>query len=180
VRRLLKLLLSTGLALILGACQIQPSKLLVTAKYVDLIRYQGVWYEIAAFPNRFQKNCQCTTARYTLIKNQIRVMNQCYRNKAWSKIRGIAWVVDKKSQSKLKVRFFWPLTGNYWILYVSNDYRYALVTTPDRNYLWILARKAIISAFEYQKLVAIAASAGLNVHRLKKTAQDCYTANSKP
>jgi len=48
-------------------------------------------------------------------------------------------VVDPKTNAKLKVRFFWPFSGDYWIIDLGENYEYAVVGHPKRTYLWIWA-----------------------------------------
>ena len=112
--------------------------------FVDLNRYAGTWYEISRFPNRFQKGCVGTTTTYTLRKDgKIDVLNQCRKETLdgeISSVKGKAWVVDNKTNAKLKVSFFWPFSGHYWIIELGEDYEYAVVGHPNRKYLWILSR----------------------------------------
>jgi apolipoprotein D and lipocalin family protein len=110
---------------------------------IDLRRYAGKWYEIARYPNRFQRNCQSdTTAIYTLRDDgKVQVVNACReKNGKVRTARGTAKVVDKKTNAKLKVTFFWPFYGDYWVIGLSPEYQYAIVGEPSRKYLWILNR----------------------------------------
>jgi apolipoprotein D and lipocalin family protein len=119
-----------------------------TVDSVDLQKYIGTWYEIAKIPNSFQDQCiKNTTATYTINEDgDIEVLNKCIdEDNEIDDANGIARVVDKKSNSKLKVSFvsifgwhlFW---GDYWILGLDNDYKYAVIGTPSRKYGWILSR----------------------------------------
>jgi apolipoprotein D and lipocalin family protein len=126
---------------------------LTTVEQVDLKRYTGTWYEIAKVPNRFQRKCACcTTAYYSLCEDgRIDVLNRCIK-KDGTRIdaKGIARVVETKSNAKLKVSFvrflgislFW---GDYWIIGLGEDYEYAIVGTPTRKYGWILSRRPWLS-----------------------------------
>lgn len=142
----------------------------VVAK-VDLARYMGTWHEIAKFPNRFQKGCTCTTATYSLQPNgKVRVVNRCGTEDGKGKqSSGWAKVADPVTNAKLKVTFFWPFFGDYWILDLDPDYRHVLVGTPNRKYLWILARTPRLEPAAYQALVARAAALGYDVARLERT-----------
>jgi apolipoprotein D and lipocalin family protein len=121
---------------------------IATVDHVDLERYQGLWYEIAKIPNRFQKNCaRGTTAEYRLREDgRLTVINQCIEaDGQTNRAEGVAKVEDKESGAKLKVSFVsflgWrPFWGDYWILGLATDYGWAVVGTPDRKYGWILAR----------------------------------------
>ncbi len=148
----------------------------MTARHVDLNQYQGTWYEIASLPNYFQRGCHCTRAEYMLEGNDVKVSNSCYRGEPlkYSSATAKAWATDS-SNSRLKVRFFWPFTGDYWVLYVSPDYQYALVGTPSRSYLWLLARQPEISDVKYQQLINIALEQKYDLKKLKKTDQSCFT-----
>jgi apolipoprotein D and lipocalin family protein len=116
--------------------------------HVDLHRYQGLWYEVASIPNRFQKHCAAdTTARYALRDNgRIQVTNRCRTHAgSWDEARGVARVVDSGSNARLQVSFVdlfgWQLFwGDYWILDLEPDYSHVLIGTPDRRYGWVLSR----------------------------------------
>ena len=137
---------------------------------VDLERYLGKWYEIAHLPARFQEGCTNTTATYTLSKDgNITVLNECRRNGKPRQAKGKAKIVDKTSGAKLKVTFFWPFSGDYWIIALGKDYDYAVVGTPDRKYLWILSRTSQIDPKLYTQLLESAKSKGFNTNNLIKT-----------
>jgi apolipoprotein D and lipocalin family protein len=130
------------IAPVTGACSDKPK--LETVPFVDLNRYLGKWYEIARFEQRFQEGCVASTATYTLRDDgKIGVLNQCHMNTVDGKLKsadGYAKVVDKKTNAKLKVTFFWPFFGKYWVIDLGENYEYAVVGHPNRKYLWILSR----------------------------------------
>ena len=145
---------------------------------MDLNKYMGKWYEIASFPNSFQKNCKCTNANYEIDGDKVKVLNKCRRHSVdakWDSASGFAKVVPNTGNSKLKVTFFWPFYGDYWILHLTkdskNNYKEVLVGSPNRKYLWILARDKSISKKSYDSLVSIAKEKGFDVSKLKKTTQ---------
>src|ERR1017187_9316680 len=113
---------------------------LSTVKSVDLKKYAGKWYEIASFPQHFQKGCHCTTAEYTISeKGYVIVENRCNRGTIDGKesyIKGKAFVEVNTGNAKLKVQFFWPFRAKYWIIDLADDYSYAVVSHPNRKYLW--------------------------------------------
>ncbi|MCB2206026.1 lipocalin family protein [bacterium] len=117
---------------------------LETVERVDLERYAGKWYEIARLPNSFQEDCWNSTAEYTLIDDEtVRVINRCEEDSVGGEIddvEGKAWVVEGSNNAKLKVSFFWPFKGDYWILMLDDAYQWVAVGTPSREYLWIMAR----------------------------------------
>ena len=134
-------------------------KLLKTAPFVDLSRYVGQWYEIARYPNRFQKGCVGSKATCSLTDDgKIKVINECYDNSFSGKIRsaeGKAWVVDKETNAKLKVSFFWPFAGDYWIIELGLNCEYAVIGHPDRKYLWILSRSPDMDEKVYKSILAM-------------------------
>lgn len=139
---------------------------------VDLSRYAGRWYEIASFPQRFQKGCTDTRADYRLHDNgKIGVLNSCYRNGKMDRAKGKAWVADRNTNAKLKVSFFWPFRGDYWIIALGKDYEYAVVSAPSRKYLWILSREPHMDEARYSRIVQQLRDRGFDVGRLRRTEQ---------
>jgi apolipoprotein D and lipocalin family protein len=137
---------------------------------VELEKYLGKWYEIAHLPARFQEGCSDTTATYALSKDgSISVLNECVRNGKVKKAKGRAKVVDKSSGAKLKVTFFRPFYGDYWIIKLGNDYDYAVVGTPNRKYLWILSRTPGMDDNLFSQLIEFVKSKGFNVENLIRT-----------
>ena len=138
--------------------------------HVKLTKYLGKWYEIAHLPARFQKDCTDTTATYSLSKDgNISVLNECRRNGKLKQTKGKAKVVDKTSGAKLKVTFFWPFSGDYWIIDLGSAYDYAVVGTPNRKYLWILSRTPQMDDELFSQLLKSVKSKGFNVNKLIKT-----------
>lgn len=148
---------------------------LQTVANVDLQRYIGTWYEIASYPHRFQKGCVATRAEYTLRDDgQIAVRNECRQETLdgpRKSVEGRAKVVDPASNARLKVTFFWPFWGAYWIIDLDPDYRWAVVGHPSRNYLWVLSRMPTLDEGVYQQIVARLASQGYDPARLQRTLQ---------
>jgi apolipoprotein D and lipocalin family protein len=168
----------------LAGCQTANPPLQVVDE-VDLARYLGRWYEIASFPQRFQEGCVATTAHYSLRDDgRIRVENACRDGSFDGDLRraeGVAWVVDPAASSaKLKVQFFWPFRGDYWIIELDPDYRHAVVGHPSRDYLWILARTPTMDAADYAALLARIEAHGYDLARLKATPQPTVREDPPP
>jgi apolipoprotein D and lipocalin family protein len=147
------------------------------AEFVDLKRYSGEWYEIAKFTNWYERSCAGTKAIYIPINEySIRVINNCQIKDNPSKIQkviGVARVVDKETNAKLKIRFMnFPANlfeGDYWIVYVDQSYQNALVGTPDRKNLWVLSRSESLSKEAFDALIQKAKSQGFTTEKLIKT-----------
>jgi apolipoprotein D and lipocalin family protein len=134
---------------------------------VDLKKYLGKWYEIAHLPAKFQEGCDETTATYTLSEDgSISVLNECIKDGRAKQAKGKAKVVDKNSGAKLKVTFFWPFYGDYWIIKLGKDYDYSVVGTPSRKYLWILSRTPKMDDKLYSQLLEFGKSKGFNINNL--------------
>jgi apolipoprotein D and lipocalin family protein len=160
-------------SIFLLGCKVQPEAL-QTVPEVNLERYGGLWYEIAAFPQKFQKGCKCTTAEYKLTgKNYISVINKCQKPGKFAKISGKAFVVKGSGNAKLKVQFFWPFKGDYWIVELDSDYTWAAVGNESRKYLWILARRPVMQETLYSDILKKLTLKGFDVSKLKKTDQGC-------
>ncbi|MGA3193125.1 MAG: lipocalin family protein [Candidatus Bathyarchaeia archaeon] len=144
--------------------------MLEVVPHVELEKYLGKWYEIAHLPARFQEGCSDTTATYTLSKDgSISVLNECIRNGKVKKAKGKAKVVEKSSGAKLKVTFFRPFYGDYWIIKLGKDYDYAVVGTPNRKYLWILSRTPQMDDNLFSELIEFVKSKGFNVENFIRT-----------
>jgi apolipoprotein D and lipocalin family protein len=149
------------------------SQTLETVSEVDLQRYAGKWYEIASFPQRFQKGCHCTTAEYILNeKGFVTVINRCNKDSINGKeisIKGKAFVEEGSNNAKLKVQFFWPFKAKYWIIELADDYSYAVVSHPNRKNLWILSRTAKMDDKLYHDILVSLNNNGLNTKNLNRT-----------
>lgn len=176
-----KLLVLTALVLA-GFSNLAVSQEVRTVANVDLTRYVGTWYEIARFPNRFQKDCAANvTAQYSKrADGNIDVINRC--KEADGKIdqaTGVARVVNPQTNAKLKVSFApdwlnWVsfIWGDYWIIDLAPDYSLAAVGDPSRDYLWVLSRTPGIADADYEALVNRVTAQGFDTSRLVKTVQE--------
>jgi len=173
----MKLAATALLWLICASCATNQSvPELPTVTSVDLTRYQGTWYEIARLPAWFQKDCTRSKATYKLLESRgVAVRNECLTTTGKSKVAfGTASVVDKQTNAKLEVvfdnwfsRLFPFLTkGKYWILHLDTEYQTVIVGTPDRKYLWIMARTPKLEGETYQELVRRAQALGFKTDRL--------------
>jgi apolipoprotein D and lipocalin family protein len=149
---------------------------------VDLTRYAGRWYEISRLPNGFQKKCaDSVTANYAMRANgTIEVINRCRKASGeQATAKGKAKIVDKKTNAKLKVTFFWPFYGDYWILDLGPNYEYAVVGEPSRKYLWVLSRSPRMDEALYQQLLQKMAAKGFNTASMIRTSQPITESESE-
>jgi len=167
------LLIFAGIAAVGRA--VAETKSLEVVPFVDIQRYLGTWHEIATIPQRFQKGCVGVTAQYSLRKDgAIEVVNTCRQGTLDGQVRAVhgkAWVVDKKTNAKLRVRFFWPFSGAYWVIGLDADYQWAIVGHPNRNYLWILSRTPRMDDALYEELLKLIAAKGYDLAMIKKSLQ---------
>lgn len=149
--------------------------MLQTVPSVDVNKYMGKWYEIACFPLRFQKGCYCTTAEYTLSeKGYVIVENRCNKDSIQGKqsyIKGKAFVENNSGNAKLKVQFFWPLKAKYWIIDLADDYSYAVVSHPNKRYLWILSRTPKMDDAVYKQIISRLKEKRFDLSKLQLTQQ---------
>jgi len=143
--------------------------------HVDLNKYTGLWYEIARYPTRFQEGCVGSRATYTLRdEGDIAVLNQCHIGSLEGEVssaRGKGWVVDSQTNAKLKVSFFWPFSGDYWIIDLGEKYDYAVVGHPSREYLWILSRTPRMDDGLYSQILDRLKEQHYDVSKLIRTPQ---------
>jgi len=148
---------------------------LPTVAHVDLRSYTGRWYEIARYPHWFEKGCAAVTADYALQDDgTLEVVNRCVLADKGEKMKqavGRAKVVDPATNARLKVSFFRPFYGDYWILKLDPGYSYAVVGAPSRKYLWILARTPQLEPDLLQELISETGRLGFEPDRLIMTDQ---------
>ena len=140
---------------------------------VDLNRYLGKWYEIASYPAWFQKGCTGSTAEYSLLPDgKIQVINRCRKGNLEGPLKeskGKAEIVDTVTNAKLKVWFFWPFKGNYWIIDLDENYQWVVVGEPSRKYLWVLSRTPAMDEGLYRQITKTLPQKGYDPKRLRKT-----------
>jgi len=159
-----------------GACSGIPARRtpdLQTVPYVDIERYLGKWHEIALYPNWFEEGCFASIAFYEKMEDgKIKVINQCRIKGPQGPLKeaiGVAEITDKQSNAKLKVQFFWPFKGDYWIIDLDENYQYVIVSEPSRQYLWILSRTPKMQPELLEKLKRKIQGKGFDLNYLQAT-----------
>ncbi len=174
-----------GLLLIgLGSSQVmaqQGDQSVKTIAALDVPRYLGTWYEIAKFPNWFQKKCVSNTkAVYTAKPDgNLRVLNSCKTATGeTSEAEGLARQIGAKDSPKLEVRFapewlsFLPLVwGDYWVIDLDPQYQVAAVSDPRREYLWVLSRSPQLDPKIYADLLQRLTQQQFDIQKLELTSQ---------
>lgn len=155
---------------------------LETIAALDVPRYMGTWYEIAKYPNWFQRKCvKDTRADYQLAEaGQVSVTNRCRTADGETiEATGLARQIGPASSPKLQVRFapawlsFLPFVwGNYWVIDLDEAYQLVAISEPGRDYLWILARTPTVDAGAYDALLARLAARGFDLKRLERSQPD--------
>lgn len=168
-----------GVATAAGTAAAEP---LQSIPSLDVARYMGTWYEIAKYPNRFQRKCASNTrADYSLLPTgRIQVINRCReQDGSLSEAIGTARQIGPADSSRLKVRFapaflsFLPMVwGDYWVIDLDPEYQLVAVSEPSREYLWVLARTPVVDAEAYGQLLARLEVRGFDLGRLERTQQD--------
>jgi apolipoprotein D and lipocalin family protein len=158
--------------LLLSGCASRPP--LATVPSVDLARYSGKWYEIAKYPNFFQRGCvgQATAEYSANPDGSIRVVNRCAgKDGRTVGVEGRATVVPGSGNAKLRVNFGGPFGGAYWVIGLDEtDYTWAVVGHPSRKFLWILARTPELPDATYRRILELVTASGYDVARLRKSA----------
>jgi len=154
---------------------------LATVKSLDARRYLGTWHQIALIPNFFQRKCaRDTSAEYSAgVGDEIIVKNRCINAEGGLEaVTGVARRVEPADPTRLKVRFapawlaWLPVVwGDYWVIGLADDYRYAVVGEPSREYLWILARSTRLSPQDRAAIDNLLRAAGYDPARLVESPQ---------
>jgi apolipoprotein D and lipocalin family protein len=166
------------LTLALAGCVSGPSgnaSVPQPAKAVELERYLGRWYELARYENRFERGCEGVTAEYSKRPDgMIAVLNTCRAGAPDGKARaaeGRAKVVEGSDGAKLKVAFFGPFFGDYWVLDRADDYSWAIVGEPSGKFLWILSRDPSPGQAVIDGHIARAGALGYDTAMIRRVAQ---------
>ena len=159
----------TLFALLLTSCVQLPDEIKPVGNF-ELDRYLGKWYEIARLDHSFERGMSKVTADYSLREDGgVRVINRGYSEETqeWNEAEGKAYFVENTDQGYLKVSFFGPFYGAYIILELDHqNYRYSLVSGPDKNYLWLLSRTDSIDKATKTQLLEKARNLGYNTEAL--------------
>jgi len=160
------------IGLLLAGCASKDGQ--TTVRHVDLQRYSGTWHEIARYPNFFQRHCSGgVTAQYIPQSDgSVKVINRCRKaDGTMEEAIGRATVVPNSGNAKLKVSFFGPFTGDYWIIGLDEkNYSWAVVGHPSHKYLWVLSRTPKLSEAAETHIQSLIISEGYNPEKLVTTA----------
>jgi len=153
----------------LSAC-VSPPRGVEPISGFELERYLGTWYEIARLDHRFERGLSNVTATYERAEDGgVRVINRGYNagDGEWSTAEGSAYFTGESDVGSLKVSFFGPFYGGYHVIALDReDYQWAMVAGPNRDYLWILAREPEMDEAVYERLVGQARELGFAVEEL--------------
>jgi len=156
-------------AILLSACTSAPRGV-TPVTGLDIDRYLGTWHEVARLDHRFERGLSQVTAEYSRRDDgRIRVVNRGFDEASgkWSQVEGKARFRGDPQVGSLEVSFFGPFYGGYHIIALDRaDYRWAMVSGPSRDYLWILARSADLSPDVVQPLLDQAHELGFAVTEL--------------
>ncbi len=161
------------LALFFNSCK--SNRELPVVNKVDLEKYAGAWYDITHLPQKFQAGCKCVTAEYTPVGNYVKVVNTCVNEETNEarQVEGKAFPVKNSGNAKLKVQFFWPFKGDYYIIALDPEYQMAMVGAPNRKYLWILSRAPEPDQAMLTQYLDKARELGFDTEALEYTDQAC-------
>ncbi|MCG6885688.1 MAG: lipocalin family protein [Proteobacteria bacterium] len=158
-----------SLFLLLAGCVGLPENV-EPVKNFKLDKYLGKWYEIARLDHSFERGLSRVTANYSMREGGgVKVVNRGYseESNAWKEAEGKAYFVKEPDIGYLKVSFFGPFYGSYVVFELDHvNYQYALVSGPDKSYLWLLARQPHLNEETKNKLVKKAAALGFDTNKL--------------
>lgn len=166
--KLISASLLVGCALLLTSCLGKPDKVVPIANF-HADRFLGTWYEIARLDYYHEKGLNQVTATYSLRDDGgIKVLNRGYLSQKgrWRESEGKAYFVEDKNTGYLKVSFFGPFYSSYVVFDIDPNYQYALVTSSNKSYLWILARTPTISGEVKASLLEKATALGFDTSKL--------------
>jgi apolipoprotein D and lipocalin family protein len=164
------------LSLAISACSTmtkanEPLPPLEVVEHFDIQKYLGKWYEISSIRHSFEKDCFASTATYSLRANgDVDVLNECHQKSLEGKVsmaHGKAWAPNPAEPAKLLVQFFWPFRGDYWVIELGENYDYAVVGDPSRDYLWVLSRTPQMDSKQYDDILSRLKDKGYDLFRVE-------------
>ena len=167
--RILALVLSLMLAGCGGSFR-DPNVNLSSIGVFDPEKYAGLWYEVASYPTFFQSGCTNTTAEYQIVGDGVlSVRNRCLKE-------GIPTVIDGRATvsgpGRLTIRLDGvPVSASYWVLWVDEGYRTAVVGVPSGRAAWILNRTPDIPPDRLAAARDVLAFTGYDLNALETTSQ---------
>ena len=177
----LRLLLIVAILVVVGVVlrsfKMQKSKIDKTVvKTLDLDRYLGTWYEIARYDHRFERGLVGVTANYSMRDDgKIKVINSGYKDSLtgkYSEATGKAKIPDPVNEpAKLRVSFFWNFYGDYFVLELEENYKWAIIGSRSDKYLWILSRTPQMDNTEYEECLDKLRKRGYDVSKLIEVQQ---------
>jgi len=171
------------LALLAGCAGPAPAPPGTTVEQVNLVLFQGRWYEIASSQPWFQAGCVCSKADYLLHGDEMALQNTCRQHSSQGEEYTRTFVgepVPGTGNAQLTLSFRWPFKGGYWVIGLDPDYQWAVVGSPDRQNLWVLARQPRLDPGLLIRLLEMARLKGFDTSRVRKTEQDCAKKPNNP
>lgn len=165
-----------ALLLLLAGCATAPAPPGVAVEQVNLVLYQGRWYEVASSHPWFEEGCVCAKADYLLHGEELVITNTCRRLNARGEERKRTFVakpVPGRGNAQLTLHFRWPFKGGYWVIGLDPDYQWAVVGSPDRQNLWVLAREPRLDPALFLRLLEMAKLKGYDTSRVRLSEQGC-------
>lgn len=165
-----RLLILLGLLALTGCASAPPP--LPTVDHVDLERFMGDWYVIGLIPNRIEKTAHDSLESYALRPDGKIAITYTFNKGSFEgkekTLNMVGRVVNTETNAEWRVRPFWPLSLQYLVTDLANDYRYTVIGHPSRNYVWIMARDTAVSEEDWQKILARLADQGFDLDRILK------------
>ena len=173
--RILPVIAAVTAAFLVVACSspTPPPGVTVVTPF-DAQRFLGTWYEIARLDHRFEQGLEKVTAHYSMMEDGgIQVINRGYNpdRQMWQQSVGKAYFTGDPRRAALKVSFIGPFYGGYNVLLLDADYQYALVSGPNRDYLWLLARTPTLAPTTYDQVLEQARQMGFDTQQLIRVKQ---------
>lgn len=169
------ILTGVAVSLTLVACQSpQPPRGVKPVTEFNANRYLGKWYEIARLENRFERGLENVTATYGKRHDGgISVLNRGYdpQLRTWKQGEGKAYFTREPTTAALKVSFFGPFYGGYNVIALDDNYHYALVCGPNRDYLWLLSRTPSMPDDVSQAYLRLARTLGFPTQKMRWVSQ---------
>lgn len=172
IQFLKKLLIMTIFANLVAGCASNKLAPIATVPQVDIEKFMGDWYVIAAIPTAIETESYNAVESYALEKDgSIATTFTFNKGSLDGKVKTYqprGFVMKDSGNARWGMQFIWPIKAEYLIAHLDAEYTQTIIARNARDYVWIMARRAQISDDEYAKLVQKVADMGYDISQLRK------------
>jgi len=139
---------------------------------VDIHKFMGSWYVIAAIPTAIETESFNAIESYKLDDDgTIATTFTFNKGSLDGKVKTYnprGFVVENSGNARWGMQFIWPIKAEFLIAHVDAAYTETIIARNARDYVWIMARTPHLSDEAYQALVQKVSDMGYDLQKLRR------------